>query len=218
MQGREEDKSQVSSNGLKVVYANTGLSPELDSVHLSATASLNPKNPNNIIYADINLLMATGYCSPSLSAIKFGTFPRNRYGSFSKRSLTAGRVYQTKSKVLLDKRRIISHWVPRNGKKLWWILWLAGGSNLLCKGRSQKFKRNFVSRCLVDGQISNRTEFIQITWLDVKQWIGSIHKRSQCKSQAIKIAISLGVKMSKLTKLGKSHSHVSLLLFELGHA
>lgn len=57
----EEDEVQISSNGPNSVYVNTGLAPELESVHISTTASLNPKNPNNNIKPDLHQLMATAH-------------------------------------------------------------------------------------------------------------------------------------------------------------
>lgn len=78
LEDEDEDDVQVSSNGPNHAYANTGLSPELESVHLSTTASLNPKNPNNNINPDLNQLMATAqqlYHSASFRETDIGSFP-----------------------------------------------------------------------------------------------------------------------------------------------
>jgi hypothetical protein len=76
----EEEEVHTSTNGPSAVYTNTGLSPELESVHLRTTASLNPKNPNNNINADINQLMATAHHLYQQSSL--GHFRETDIGAF----------------------------------------------------------------------------------------------------------------------------------------
>jgi hypothetical protein len=77
----EEDEEDVQLTATATAgYTNTGLSPELESVHLSTTAALNPKNPNNSINADINQLMATAQHLYQQSSL--GHFRESDIGAF----------------------------------------------------------------------------------------------------------------------------------------